>query len=168
MPIPKFLARLRQMVGHELILVPTVVVIARHRDGRLLMVHENDADAWTLPGGIMEPGETPAEAAVREVFEETGMSATLTRIVAVIGGPDCETSYLNGDRIAWVATVFAASLGDESPGADGVETCDAKLFTNEATATLDIRADSRKFLSVEHHHELAAYYDVPDARTPKT
>lgn len=164
MTIPKFLARLRQKVGHELILVPTVVVIARARDGRLLMVHDKDSDAWTLPGGIMEPGETPGDAAVREVFEETGMSATLTRIVAVVGGQECETTYLNGDRIAWVATVFAAWLGDDPPVADGVETCDAKLFTAEEAAYLDIRADSRKFLSIEHHHELAAYYDMPVAR----
>lgn len=87
-------------MGHELIPVPTVVVIARRRDDRLLMVHEGDADAWTLLVGIMEPSETPAEAAVKEAFEETGLSATLSGIVAVIGGQECETTYLNGDRIA--------------------------------------------------------------------
>lgn len=64
--------------------------------------------------------------------------------------------------------MFAASLVDESPAADGVDTCEATLFTTEATATLNIRTGSRKFLSVEHHHELAAYYDLPAARSPKT
>lgn len=168
MPIPEFLARLRQKVVHELILVPTVVVIARHPDGRLLMVHDNESDAWTLPGGIMEPAETPAEAVLRELFEETGMSATLTRIVAVIGGPGCETTYRNGDRLAWVATVFAASLGDGTPTPDGVETRDARLLTAEALALLDIRADSRRFLAAEHHHPRSAHFDLPAGRQPGT
>jgi len=162
MPTPKFLAQLREKVGHELILLPTVVVIARDSAGRLLMVHDKDSGAWTLPGGIMEPDEAPADAAVREVFEETGMQARLTRIVGVIGGRGCETTYANGDRIAWVATVFAAMLGNESPTADGVETVDAKLFMPHELQSLDIRADSLRFLSAEQMHGIAAYFEPPE------
>lgn len=45
------------------------------RDDRVLMVrHRHDGrDYWTLPGGAIEPGETTAEAAVRELAEETGL-----------------------------------------------------------------------------------------------
>ena len=161
MPIPDFLADLRRKVGHELILVPTVVVIARDAAGRLLMVHDKDSGDWTLPGGIIEPGEAPADAAVREVFEEAGVTVTLARIVGVIGGRGCETTYANGDRIAWVATVFAGSVGSESPIADGVETLDAKLFTAQEVSALTIRRHSLRFLAAEREHELAAYYQPP-------
>lgn len=71
MAVPPFIAALRSKLGSDLLLVPTVVVIARDAEERLLLVHDRDSDNWTLPGGIIEPGEAPADAAVREVWEET-------------------------------------------------------------------------------------------------
>ncbi len=49
---------------------------------------------WTLPGGGLEAGETPAEAAVREVWEETGLRTTAVRLLFEgtyqdDGSPDC-------------------------------------------------------------------------------
>lgn len=40
---------------------------------RLLMVERADGHGWALPGGMLDPGETPATAAVRELGEETGL-----------------------------------------------------------------------------------------------
>ena len=53
-------------------------VIILDEDGRVLLVRGHDADAperhwWFTIGGGIDPGETPHEAAVREVFEETGL-----------------------------------------------------------------------------------------------
>lgn len=50
---------------------------------RILMVrHVHDGrDYWTLPGGGIEPGETPAMAAEREVLEETGLKVAVDRFV---------------------------------------------------------------------------------------
>lgn len=52
------------------------------RDGRVLMVrHRHDGlDYWTLPGGGLEPGESPENGARREVREETGLSGEVTRL----------------------------------------------------------------------------------------
>ena len=41
--------------------------------GRLLLIQRRDLEAWSLPGGLVDPEETVAEAAVREVAEETGV-----------------------------------------------------------------------------------------------
>lgn len=42
-------------------------------DGRLLVVKANYKPYWTVPGGVIDEGETPKQAAVREVFEEVGI-----------------------------------------------------------------------------------------------
>ena len=49
------------------------------QNGRILMVRHRHADReyWTLPGGGVEPGEEPEVAAAREVWEETGLRATV-------------------------------------------------------------------------------------------
>lgn len=58
------------------------------------MVRHRDAEReyWTLPGGGVESGETPHEAVVREVKEETGLDARVRRFLF-------EETYLNSDSI---------------------------------------------------------------------
>lgn len=53
--------------------------------GRVLLAHWNEhgRSGWTLPGGGLEPGEDPADAAVREVQEETGYDAELDGLIGV-------------------------------------------------------------------------------------
>ncbi len=48
-----------------------------------LASHLFDKEEWTLPGGGLEPFETPEQAAVRELYEETGLNVELTGLLAV-------------------------------------------------------------------------------------
>jgi 8-oxo-dGTP diphosphatase len=78
------------------------------RDGRVLMVHERSrrsggGEWWTLPGGGVEPGETPEEALRREVFEETGLVVFTARHVL-------EMPYPSG-----MTSVFAVTVADGEP-----------------------------------------------------
>lgn len=52
--------------------------------GRLLMVREKADGGWTPPGGWCDVGSTPAEVAVREVYEETGYQVRVQRLIAVL------------------------------------------------------------------------------------
>jgi len=62
------------------------------RDGRggYLISHRRDLDLWNLPGGGVEPGETPWDAVVREVREETGLEVVVRRLQGVYAKADSE------------------------------------------------------------------------------
>lgn len=47
------------------------------KDKKILLVKHADYDKWLQPGGHIEEDETPEEAAIREVYEETGIKITL-------------------------------------------------------------------------------------------
>ncbi len=56
---------------------------AAFRDDKILLVKERIDDGWTLPGGWADPCQSPAEAAVREAFEESGFEVRVTKLAAV-------------------------------------------------------------------------------------
>ncbi len=53
------------------------------QDGKVLMVREVRDGGWTLPGGFADVGDTPGEAVVREVLEETGYQVRATKLLAL-------------------------------------------------------------------------------------
>ena len=131
MPMSEYMRRLRAMVGTTVLEVPTVSVIAFDDADRVLLVRHAEGDDWTTPGGMVEPFEVPADAAVRETWEETGLFVALTGLIGVFGGDLCTSSYANGDRLAWVATVFAAAPIGGTLRPDFEETLDVRWFSRD-------------------------------------
>lgn len=60
-----------------------VVYVLIMREGKVLMVKNKKYNNWTLPGGGVEKGETLEKAAIREVWEETGLTVKLGRLLVV-------------------------------------------------------------------------------------
>jgi 8-oxo-dGTP pyrophosphatase MutT (NUDIX family) len=104
MPTPDFVADLRARVGHDLLWLSTAAGVVLDDDGRVLLGRRADSQTWALPGGIIEPGEEPADAAVREIFEETGVVAVPEVLAAVtVSGL---VTYQNGDVVQYLELLF--------------------------------------------------------------
>lgn len=66
--------------------------------GRVLLVRPTYKPYWEMPGGYVEPGESPRQACVREVREELGISPTVGRLLVVDWAPAAG----DGDRLLFV------------------------------------------------------------------
>lgn len=66
---------------------PTVDVIIELDGGIVLIERLHEPRGWALPGGFIDYGEEPADAARREVLEETGLTVELTALLGVYGDP---------------------------------------------------------------------------------
>jgi 8-oxo-dGTP pyrophosphatase MutT (NUDIX family) len=132
--ISPYLRQLRESVGHELLLVPSVAVLVWDADGRLLLVREAETGRWQTVGGAIDPDESPREAATRETLEETGLSVGLDGIRDVLGGPQFRLRYRNGDLVSYVPTVFDAHVLAGTPRPDGEEVLEVAWFAERALA----------------------------------
>ncbi|MEM6336705.1 MAG: NUDIX domain-containing protein [Bacteroidota bacterium] len=110
MPISDYLRELRGLVGHRLLLLPSVAAVIHDEHGDVLLVKSAAEGRWSLPAGGIEPGETPEEAVCREVAEETGLAVRSTRLLGVVGGQDYRVTYQNGDRVEYTVAVFACTV----------------------------------------------------------
>jgi 8-oxo-dGTP pyrophosphatase MutT (NUDIX family) len=121
MAMSEHLLRIREKVGHDLLILPSAAVAILDEEGRILLGLHSEKNLWVLPGGLIEPGELPADGAVREVWEETGLFVELTGILGVFGGEKLVVHYSNGDRASYVNVVFSGKIIGGSLRADGHE-----------------------------------------------
>jgi ADP-ribose pyrophosphatase YjhB (NUDIX family) len=75
--------------------------------GRVLLVLERDD--WSYPGGRLEPGETPGQAAVREAHEEAGVEVELGPLL-------CTRRWPDGSVLHVFAATIAAGRPHAPPG----------------------------------------------------
>jgi len=125
------LQRIRKKVGHDLLVLPSVAVAVLDESGRLLVGRHAQKNLWVPPGGIVEAGEIPADAAVRETWEEMGVLVELSAILGVYGGKDLVIEYANGDRTSYVNVLFSGHIIGGQLREDGEEILDVRYVTQE-------------------------------------
>ena len=107
--------------------IPCVGAVIKDDQGRLLLIkrgHEPGAGLWSIPGGRIEPGETDAEALVREMREETGLAVQAGPLLGSVRRPAQDGDVL--DIRDYAATVTGGTLrpGDDAADARWLETAD--------------------------------------------
>ncbi len=107
MGVPEYIRHLRAHVGHGLLLLPSVSAVVRNHAGELLLAQRDDDGRWSVVSGIVEPGEQPATAVVREVREETGLEVEPVRLSSVLAHPH---TYPNGDRCEFTNLGFRCRI----------------------------------------------------------
>lgn len=110
MPIPDFIVDLRALVGTRELWLPAVTAVVRRGspgDEEVLLVQRADNGAWTPVTGILEPREEPAVGAVREVLEETGVTARADRLVS--SSVSGLVTHGNGDLASYLDVTFACT-----------------------------------------------------------
>ncbi len=129
MPTPDFILDLRAKIGHAPLWLSGVTAVVI-RDNDVLLVRRSDNGAWTPVTGIIDPGEEPAIAAVREVAEEAGCVVTADRLVSVHVTPP--VTYPNGDVSQYLDLTFRMSWVSGDPTVSDDENSDCGWFALDA------------------------------------
>jgi ADP-ribose pyrophosphatase YjhB (NUDIX family) len=129
MPPSGIVRDLRAAVGHGLLQLPAASALTFDDGDRLLLILNSDDGCWSVPGGCIEPDESPEEAVRREVLEETGLEIDPIRLLGVYGGPRFRVRYPNGDESSYVTAAFRCVVTGGSLKADGEEALAARFFS---------------------------------------
>ena len=101
-----YIMNLRKYVGHEPLIGVGATTLVFNDKNELLLNLRTDTNTWGIPGGSMELNETIEETAIRELKEETGISADKLELVSVLSGKDYYFEYPNGDKMCTVIILF--------------------------------------------------------------
>jgi ADP-ribose pyrophosphatase YjhB (NUDIX family) len=104
MTTPKFILELRAKIGHDPLWLSGVTGVVLNDRDEVLLVRRVDTGSWSLVAGVLEPGEQPAVALVREIQEETAVEVAIDRLVSIESLPP--GSYPNGDQVQFLDLCF--------------------------------------------------------------
>ena len=98
-------------------------------EGQLLVQQRSDTQIWNVPSGSYEVGEEPAETAIREVYEETGLWVKPARLIGVYGGEEEIVTYPNGDKVGYITMVFMCEIVGGELSTDNDESLAVKFVS---------------------------------------
>lgn len=163
MPISDYIKKIRAHIGKDLLLVPGVTAVVINNQDEILLQLRRDTGTWAPPSGSVEPGETVAECAIREVMEETGITILPEEVVAVLSGEAYNVTYPNGDQLATVTTLFRCRPSDDIlPRVNDDESQAIRYFPGGALPK-NMLPRHRWMIGLALAADQRAYFDPPSA-----
>jgi 8-oxo-dGTP pyrophosphatase MutT (NUDIX family) len=145
-----YLGRLREAVGHDLVLMPGAMIALQKSDGRILLTRRSDDGSWCLPAGAAEPGGSFARTAIDELAEETGAVVAESDLIpfGCLSEAEAHTiRYPNGDLTHCFALLFLARAWQGDASTDGDEVTDAR-FVDPAAPPEPLHAPTGQALAL--------------------
>lgn len=148
MPMSEYYKKLRKKVGTDLIINPGVAALIRNTEEHILFqLPQGNRDIWSLPAGSIEPGETPEEAVIREVWEETGLQVTPVRLAGAFGGKDFRHTYPDGNQVEYLVLVYECRIDGGTLQAIDDESAELRYYPPSARPPLALPYPEAIFLS---------------------
>ncbi len=135
MPMSDYVRNLRHQMGHDVLMMVAASAVVLNDRGEVLLHRRSDNGLWWLPGGTIDPGEEPADAACREVWEETGVEVVPERICGVYSRPTPHY-YANGDAITGITISFVCRPVGGDPRINDSESLEVRYFPLDALPDL--------------------------------
>ena len=135
MGLSDYYKAIRARVGHDLLLLPGVCGLVFNPAGEVLLQRRSDTGKWAVIGGMLDPGEEPAKAIVRELFEETSLRVVVQRLTGVYTTPII--NYPNGDRAQYIITTFVCTTVEGEPIVNDDESLEVRYFPMTDLPELD-------------------------------
>jgi 8-oxo-dGTP diphosphatase len=154
--VSEYIVSMRQQVGHGLLLLPSVSAIVVNEAGQILLGRRSDTGQWSLIAGVMDPGEQPADAIIREIYEETGVRAVVERLVGTAMHP---VSYANGDQCQYLNLWFQCRAVSGEARVNDDESLAVEWFEPDALPELDPWVEMR--LEIASRHEATTWFAQP-------
>jgi len=161
MAIPPFLAELRSFVGTRPLWLSGVAAVVLDDRGRLLLARRADNGRWSIIGGILDPGEQPADGVARECFEETGVTVEPEKLTSVTVSPMLH--YPNGDQAQYLDLTFRCRLVSGEARVNDDESLEVGWFELDALPELDAYTRERLELALVTKPETMFLFSGPAA-----
>lgn len=129
---------IRRKIGHDPLLIVGASVIVADEKGRVLLQKRVDNGCWGYHGGCVELYEDTEQAARRELYEETGLTAGKMTLLGVFSGPALRYTYPNGDMASIVDVVYLCRDYTGAPRCQPEEVSELRWFAPE-----DVPADAQ-------------------------
>ncbi len=123
-------------------LQPGVCAVIHDSGGRVLLIRRTDGPYWCLPGGRIDIGESAAICCQREVYEETGLTVSLVRIIGIYTDPASICVYPDGNIHQSFVIGFETKVEDGSLNTSD-ESSAVEWFPPEEALKLNLIPDSR-------------------------
>lgn len=123
---------------------------------KLLLTRRQDNGQWCLPGGGMDAGESLEETCIREVWEETGLHARVTRLVGIYTSPNFAVEYADGNRWQVVSATFECEVTGGTLGLSD-ETTEVGWFTRAEIDQMDVLLTHRARMDDIFAKQVAAF-----------
>ncbi len=127
MSMSTYIKNIRNKIGKATLMIPSVAAVILDENNELLL-QEKHKEPWSLPAGMIEPGESPREAVIREVLEETGLLVEPVKLLGVFGGRGFAYTYPNGDEVEYTIILMRCKVKKNTGNSLDTETKSLKYF----------------------------------------